>query len=48
MKVKFYRTTIRPTTLYDSECWAAKVQDECCGDANVKIDMQSCRHAILL
>ena len=28
VKGKFYRTTIRPTILYDNECWTLKRQQK--------------------
>jgi len=28
LKGKFYRTTVRPTMLYGTECWAVKSQHE--------------------
>jgi hypothetical protein len=28
LKVKIYKTIIRPVVLYGSECWATKVRDE--------------------
>ena len=43
LKGKLFKTTIRPTMSYGTECWAVKKQqviNECSGDENIEVSVR--------